>query len=122
MLPTRRADKTNLTDPSKRRAPKQERAIAARIDGRVTSGSGSKTEKGDVRIKGVMRVEAKCTRCASYSLKLETFEKVEDAASLCRPAEIPAMHIEFLDPEGKPLKGLYVIRQDDLEELIRNQK
>ena len=121
MLKERRSEKGRVTDPSKKRAPRQERALAATLGGRTTSGSGSKTEKGDVRVKGVLRVEAKCTRHKSYSLSLETFEKVEDAASLCNPAEVPVMHVEFLDPAGNPIKGLYIVRQDDFEELIRNQ-
>lgn len=121
MLKQRRSEKTKLTDPSKIRAPRQEKALAATLGGRTTSGSGSKTEKGDVRIKGVLRVEAKCTRHKSYGLSLKDFEKVEDAAALCQPSEVPVMHIEFLDPAGNPIKGLYVVRQDDFEELIRNQ-
>lgn len=119
MLKARRADRTRVSDPSKRRAPKQERELAAKIGGKTTAASGSQSEKGDVRLKGVVRIEAKCTRRRSYGLSLDTFEKIENAATLCSQNEIPAMHIEFLSPEGQTLKALAVIRADDLEDLIR---
>lgn len=119
MLKQRRADRTKVTDPSKRRAPKQELELASRLGGRTTAASGSKTEKGDVRLKGVLRVEAKCTRNKSFSVTLETFEKIEEAATGSAKPEIPAMHVEFLRPDGSPIKALAVIRADDLEELIR---
>lgn len=119
MLKTGRGERSRVTDPSKRRAPKQERELAQRIGAALTPGSGSQSMKGDVRLKGVLRVEAKCTRHKSYSLSLDTFEKIENAASLCGRAEIPAMHIEFLTQDGAPIKALAVIRADDLEDLIR---
>jgi hypothetical protein len=119
MLPVKRADRTKVTDPSKRRAPKQERSLAAKLGGRTTSASGSKSEKGDVRVKGVLRVEAKCTRKKSFSVTLEMIEKITNAATLTADVEIPAMHVEFLDPNGARLVGLYVVREDDFEEMIR---
>lgn len=118
MLPVKRADKTAVKDPSKRRAPRQEKALALAVGGRTTSASGSKTEKGDVRLKGVARIEAKCTRKRSFSVTLEMIDKIENAASMCRPAELPVIHVEFLDAHGNPIKGLYVMRQIDVEELL----
>lgn len=118
MLPTRRADKTKLTDASKRRAPKQERELASLLGGRTIKGSGSGAEKGDVRIKGFARVEAKCTRQKSFSVSLQIIDKLEDAASSCASGEIPVLHVEFLDAAGKRVKGLYVLLEQDAEELL----
>ena len=118
-FPQRRRDKVGkVTDPSKIRAPKQERELALRLGGKTTPGSGSKAVKGDVRIKGFARVEAKCTRRKSFSLSLDIIEKIEDGAASCAEGEIPVMHIEFLDPMGNRVKGLYVLREADAEELI----
>ena len=118
-FPQRRRDRTGkVTDPSKIRAPKQERELAAKLGGKRTPGSGSKSVKGDVRIKGVARVEAKCTRHKSFSVTLDMIEKIEDGAASCAEGEIPVVHVEFLDAMGNRLKGLYVLRESDAEELI----
>lgn len=118
-LVTPRADRTKVTDPSKRRAPRQEREIAKQIGGRTTAASGSRDEKGDVRAKGIARIEAKCTRRKSFSIKLETIEKIEDAATATVDGEIPMMHIEFLTPEGQRLKGVYLVPEAYAEDLLR---
>ena len=119
MFPERRRDKTGaVTDPSKIRAPKQERELAGKLGGKTTPGSGSKAVKGDVRIKGLARVEAKCTRRKSFSLTLDTIEKIEDGAASCAEGEIPVIHVEFLDAQGRRVKGLYVLRESDVEELL----
>lgn len=120
-LPTRRSERTRLTDPSKRRAPQQEKELAKVLGAKQTSGSGNQTEKGDLRKRGAFRLEAKCTRQKSFSLTREMWEKLEDAASLNRQPEIPVMHVEFLDEHGVREKGLYVLREADLEELLRGQ-
>lgn len=119
MLPIRRADKTKVVDPSKRRAPRQERELAAALGGRGIPGSGSRVEKGDVRVRGVLRVEAKCTRKKSFSITEDMLDKIENAATLCSPAEIPAVHVEMLTPDGKPIRSVYVLRQDDFEDIMR---
>jgi translation elongation factor EF-Tu-like GTPase len=82
-----------------------EREIAARVGGKVTSGSGNKMEKGDVRLRGVVRIEAKTTKNASFSVTLEMIEKIENAA--LSADELPIIVIEF-NREGKPLKQIVV--------------
>lgn len=85
--------------------------------GRRTAGSGSKMEKGDVRIRGVMRIEAKTTKHKSFSVTLEMIEKIEDAAL---PAtEIPAIVIEFNDGKGRKLKEVAVVPTYALEMVTR---
>jgi hypothetical protein len=117
-LPIRRSDKTKLTDVSKVRAPRHEREMANTLGARQTRGSGNQTEKGDARIKGVARIEAKCTRNKSFSVTRDMWGKIEDAGASCAEGEIPVLHIEFLTPEGQREKGLYVLREEDVEELI----
>lgn len=121
MLPTRRGDKTRLTDPSKRRAPKQEKELSKVLGARQTNGSGNQTEKGDLRIKGTFRVEAKCTRNKSFSVTRELIDKLENAAYMTRTPEMPVLHVEFLTPEGVREKGLYIMLEEDVEELIRRR-
>lgn len=118
MLPVHRKDRSRVTDPSKRRAPKQEAEIAARLGARTVRGSGSGLEKGDVRREGFLRVEAKCTRRKSFSLTRDMINKIVDAACARGDVEIPMMHIEFLSPDGKKEMGVYVLTEDDAESLL----
>lgn len=70
-------------------------------------------EKGDVRIKGVMRIEAKTTKHKSFAVTMEMIEKIEHAAL---PAtEIPAIVIEFNDGHGRRLKEVAVLPTYALE-------
>lgn len=93
--------------PAHRRAPKQERELAIKFGGRVTKGSGNQSEKGDVRVKGVTRIEAKTTSAKSFSVTREMIAKIENAA--LGGGEIPALVIEFLGPDGKPQSSCLVM-------------
>ena len=75
------------------RAPKQEKELAQRLGGRRVPGSGCGLQKGDVRVKGVVRVEAKTTARSSFSVTAELLDKIESAA--LGAGEIPAMVIEL---------------------------
>lgn len=100
---------------SYRRSKKQEKEIATRIGGRRTAASGAKDEKGDVRKKGVLRIEAKTTKHKSFSVTLEMIEKIEEAALSCN--ELPAIIIEFNDGRGRKLKEIAIIPSYVLGEL-----
>ena len=94
-------------NPSYRRSRKQEQEIAGRLGGRLTPASGSKIEKGDVRVRGIMRIEAKTTKHKSFSVTLEMIEKIEEAALSC--GETPVIAIEFNDGKGRKLKEVAVV-------------
>jgi Holliday junction resolvase len=99
-----------------RRAPKQERELAKRSGGRLTPGSGSKTQKGDVRnAYGVFRIEAKTTMKKSFSVTREMVRKIEDAS--LPNGEVPAIVIEFLNDEGEPVMEVAVVPTYLLENL-----
>ncbi len=83
-----------------KRAPQQERELSKRIGGAVVRGSGCGNEKGDVRVKGVLRIEAKTTSRASFSVTRKMIQKIQTAAVSC--GESPAIIVEFLSAEGKP--------------------
>lgn len=91
---------------SYRRSRKQEQALAGRLGGRVTAASGSLQEKGDVRIKGVLRIEAKTTMHKSFSVTMDMIRKIEEAAS--SGDELPVIAIDFISPQGKVLKSVCV--------------
>lgn len=97
-------------------APKQEKRLALVLGGKVTKASGASYEKGDVRVKGVVRVEAKCTTKKSFPVTRDMLDKIETAA--IASGEMPVMVIEFLDPKGKVEKTLAVIPMYALESLI----
>lgn len=92
---------------SHERAPFQERALAKRMGGDVTRGSGNGLIKGDVRIKGIARIEAKTTKHKSFSITKEMLDKIEDAALSSN--ELPAIVVEFLGPDGKPDREVAVV-------------
>lgn len=79
---------------SHKRAPRQERLTAQRVGGKVTNGSGNQAEKGDVRVRGVARIENKTTKHASFSVTIEHINKLD--AAVLGTKEIPMMAIELL--------------------------
>lgn len=95
----------NLTQ-SHRRAPKMESELAKAVKGRVTPGSGNGAVKGDIRIKGIARIECKCTKNKSFSVNLEMIEKIEAAAA--EGGELPIIVIEFIDDAGRKIKQVAV--------------
>ncbi len=91
---------------SYRRSRKQEKALAGRLGGRVTVGSGNQIEKGDVRVRGILRIEAKTTLHKSFSVTMDMIRKIEDAAAT--GGELPVIVIDFISPQSKVLKSVCV--------------
>ena len=94
-------------NPSYRRSRKQERELAGRLGGRRTAASGSKDEKGDVRLKGILRLEAKTTKHKSFSVTREMVQQIEQAA--LSTGEMPVIAIEFINEQGKPICSVAVV-------------
>lgn len=92
--------------PAYRRSSKQERQLAIKVGGRVTAGSGNQIEKGDVRVKGVLRIEAKTTQNKSFSVTIDMIEKIESAAAT--GGEMPVIAIDFISLQGKVIKSVCV--------------
>lgn len=98
------------------RAPKQEREAAKRLGGTLIKGSGSGDTKGDLRVKGILRLETKCTQRGSFSVTREMVRKIEDAA--LSSGELPAIEIEFLDAKGKVVQRVAVLPSISLDMLV----
>jgi len=79
--------------PSHARSKVQERGLAKRTGGLVTPGSGNQRVKGDVRVKGFARIEAKTTKNKSFSVTTEMIEKLENAVT--GAGEVPILHVEL---------------------------
>jgi Holliday junction resolvase len=110
----RRTEHTKNLSPSHRRAVKQEKELAKRVGGKRTPASGAGSVKGDVRRKGVLRLEAKTTKHASFTVTLDMIQKIEEAAAMSN--ELPVIIVEFNDGNGRKLKEVaicptYVIDQ-----------
>lgn len=115
-----RAEKTkNLTN-SHRRSKKQEASLAKTFGGRITAGSGNKDVKGDVRVKGMVRVEAKTTKNKSFSVSAEMIDKIETAA--VNSGEMPVIVIEMTDGFGRVLKSVAILPMYSLQTLIDGQQ
>ena len=97
------------------RSPKQEKELAKKLGGRVPRGSGSGNEKGDVRVKGIARIEAKTTEKKSFSVTQKMLDKIEDAA--LPNGEVPAFVVEFIDSKGNPKRSVAVVPMWVLESL-----
>lgn len=102
----RRRNRTKNLTASHRRAPKQETEIAKLVNGRKTSASGAKHEKGDVRLKGRARIECKTTKHKSFSVTMDMVERLEEEAALA--GELPFFVIEFCDDRGRKIKDVAV--------------
>lgn len=116
-----REERTKNLSNSHRRAVKQEKEAATRFKGFRTPASGSRDIKGDVRVKGVARIEAKTTKNKSFSVTLEMAQKIEEAA-LSGGGEIPILLVEFNNGFGKKLGEVAVIPSYLLDEFIERQK
>jgi hypothetical protein len=79
-------------------SPKLEKKTAKRLGGYVTTGSGNKREKGDIRKRGVTRIEHKATQANSFRVTKEMLQKIELAAVGCD--EVPILVVDFLDERG----------------------
>lgn len=89
----RRAGETNANTKSHKRAKKQEKEIATRIGGKLVPRSGAGDTKGDCRIRGILRIEAKTTKHKSFSITQEMLDKIEEAAT--ETGEMPVIVVEF---------------------------
>jgi hypothetical protein len=101
---------------AQQRSLKQENELAKRFKGRTTRGSGRGNEKGDVRLNGIARIEAKTTSKASFQLKKTIFNQLETAATAT--GEVPVVVVEFLNNAGKPTHELAVIPMWALNSLL----
>lgn len=99
--------KRSRVHPSCHRSRKQEGELAQKLGAKKVPASGSLDTKGDVRKKGVFRLEAKTTGAKSFSLTLEMVRKIEEAA--LASGELPAICVEFLGPGGKPIASVAVL-------------
>lgn len=84
------------------RSDRQEKFNSRKVGGRRTSNSGAGSDKGDVKVPGVLREECKTTLAASYVLRLSDLQKVGAAA---RGDEIPILRIAF----GDDLREQFVV-------------
>lgn len=75
------------------RSRAQEQSTAKRIGGSVTKASGASYEKGDVRLKGFVRIESKTTKSRSFSITQEILAKLERA--VVGSGEIPILQVEL---------------------------
>lgn len=98
--------------PSHARSKVQEKETAKRVGGKQTARSGAGRIKGDVRAKGVCRIENKTTQFKSYGVSVDDIQKIENA--VIGTDEIPFMQIELL---GGAIKFV-VIPDSYLDDLI----
>ncbi len=96
-----------------RRSPVQEGELAARFGGKLVKGSGCGFDKGDVRVRGKVLIEAKTTERKSFSVTREIIDKLESAA--CSNGEIPVLVVEFI---GERKQTLCVIPEWALNSLM----
>ena len=91
---------------AQKRSPEQEQEMAELIGGEKIPGSGSKTQKGDVRKKGIVRIENKTTSKKSFRVTREMIDKIEEAS--LQYNELPIIEVEFFE-EGRPYNSVLVI-------------
>ena len=102
---------------SHKRSKGQEKELAVRLGGQQIRGSGCGREKGDVRVKGFVRVEAKTTKHDSFRVTREMIEKIEKAA--LPNGEIPVLVVEL---NGEPKQECAIIPAWALDLLLSKIK
>lgn len=116
-----RLARKNTQSKAYRASPKLEAKLAKRAKGYTTSGSGNKKEKGDVRVRGVTRMEHKATQNKSFSVTRAMLEKLELAGRGCD--EIPIFVVDFLDERGRSNgQEIACIPMQDLMDLLDDLK
>lgn len=101
---------------SQNRAKVQEKATAKRVGGAVVRGSGSTAHfKGDVQLKGFVRIESKTTQHKSFSVTAEMLDKIEGHS--LQAGEFPVMDIE-IDNTGAR-RSVYVVPQWALDMILQ---
>ena len=102
---------------AKKTSKRQENDLAEELGGYCQPGSGNLPgAKGDVRVKGKLRIEAKFTKAESFSLKLDELYKI---AQECHGLEKPVFVIDFLDNNTDRLRERFaVIPFNDLKDLL----
>ena len=106
--------------PSHRRSEKQEKELAKRSGGQRVPGSGSGYQKGDVRVKGVVRIEAKTTKNDSFRVTRTMVNKITEAGMLHN--ELPVILVEFIDECGRPEQEVLVMPSYALDILLEKQE
>jgi hypothetical protein len=82
---------------TRRAAIRQEDSIAKDMGGRRQPGSGALPGiKGDVRVEGIYRIEAKHTRQKTYRLDRAELSKIRGE---CTGWEVPLFIVDFVDPQ-----------------------
>jgi Holliday junction resolvase len=105
-----------LLNASQKRAKKQEKEQAQVLRAQRVVASGSGVEKGDVRKRGLLRLECKTTKHASFSVTREMVRKIEEAA--LSSGEMPAIVVEFND-NGKKVMEVAVVPLYALQEICQ---
>lgn len=96
----------------------QEINAAKTYNGWTTPNSGAGNIKGDVRVRGKYRIECKCTKNNSYSLKYDYLENfLEQAASL---GEDPIMQLHFIDDAGSKKRGYIIMPEEYIKDYLIN--
>lgn len=115
-LSKRRKNQAGTQGVSHAHAPMQEKRIANKLGGRTTLASGALAEKGDVRVHGVARIEAKSTVKRSFSITEDMLHKIETAAMAS--GEVPAIYVDFLTNDGQLRHTVAVLPSHALDSLL----
>ncbi len=97
-------------------SPKQECRVAKLVGGKNTPASGAKEIKGDVRLKGLLRIECKATEKSIYLLSYRVIDKIKEQALSC--AELPCVQVDFI---GDISKKVYIMEMFTLPEDLINR-
>jgi hypothetical protein len=98
------------------RSSRQEKFNARSVGGRLTANSGAGKDKGDVKIRGLLREEDKTTTKDSFVLRRADLRKIAAAA---QGDEIPIMRIAF---EDNLREQFVVLPSDWFEQLLTNYR
>lgn len=114
-----RAERKGTQSKAYWRSKGQEKDLSKRINGYQISASGAGRKKGDVFVSRVVRIEAKATQKASFSITRDMIDKITRAGLACD--ELPVIVVEFLDERGNRISEVAVTPLAPLELLIQER-
>lgn len=105
----------------RKRATTEERNIAEDLGGKRQVGSGAVPGiKGDVRVRGELRIESKITTKGSYRVELELLNKIR---SECHGTERPAFIVSFVDKDTHREIDRWVLQPyEDWHSLVEHKR
>lgn len=91
----------------------QEKNLVDKLNAVLVRGSGRGKDKGDVKIKDILKVECKNTKKIGFTITSEMLDKMRQ---MCNVNEVGFMQIDFIDADSFTIDQCVITDMSVLEE------